>query len=160
MGMGMEGSISIPTTPQPISAIRFFHTPIFGELRIYRHLPRVSPRTRGFRIVVAAAAAFFPTSPASSLQGTVRMSLDGEKMLSKSQTIKLVSAEGFEFIIDRKAAVVSNTLRNMLSSSGNFTETELGEVKFPEISTPILEKVCQYFYWSLQFSRIEVIPLK
>ncbi|XP_024389596.2 uncharacterized protein [Physcomitrium patens] len=152
MGMGMEGSISIPTTPQPISAIRFFHTPIFGELRIYRHLPRVSPRTRGFRIVVAAAAAFFPTSPASSLQGTVRMSLDGEKMLSKSQTIKLVSAEGFEFIIDRKAAVVSNTLRNMLSSSGNFTETELGEVKFPEISTPILEKVCQYFYWSLQFS--------
>ncbi|XP_024389586.1 uncharacterized protein [Physcomitrium patens] len=84
--------------------------------------------------------------------GTVRMSLDGEKMLSKSQTIKLVSAEGFEFIIDRKAAVVSNTLRNMLSSSGNFTETELGEVKFPEISTPILEKVCQYFYWSLQFS--------
>nr|XP_024389576.1 uncharacterized protein LOC112288977 isoform X2 [Physcomitrium patens] len=85
------------------------------------------------------------------------MSLDGEKMLSKSQTIKLVSAEGFEFIIDRKAAVVSNTLRNMLSSSGNFTETELGEVKFPEISTPILEKVCQYFYWSLQFSRFDAL---
>jgi transcription elongation factor B subunit 1 len=73
-------------------------------------------------------------------------------MLSKSETVKLVSAEGFEFIIDRKAAVVSNTLRNMLSSSGNFTETELGEVNFPEISTPILEKVCQYFYWSLQFA--------
>ena len=39
-------------------------------------------------------------------------------MLSKSETVKLVSAEGFEFIIDRKAAIVSNTLRNMLSSSG------------------------------------------
>jgi hypothetical protein len=44
---------------------------------------------------------------------------EGENMtVSKSETVKLVSAEGFEFIIDRKAATVSNTLRNMLSSSG------------------------------------------
>ncbi|XP_024399973.1 uncharacterized protein [Physcomitrium patens] len=70
----------------------------------------------------------------------------------KNETVKLVSAEGFEFIIDRKAAVISNTLRNMLSSAGNFSETELGVVNFPEISTPILEKVCQYFYWFLQCS--------
>lgn len=66
-------------------------------------------------------------------------------------TVKLVSAEGFEFIIDYKAACVSNTIRNMLSSQGSFTETELGEVKFPEISTPILEKVCQYFYYKLRY---------
>ena len=33
-------------------------------------------------------------------------------------TVKLVSAEGFEFIIDYKAACVSNTIRNMLSSEG------------------------------------------
>lgn len=32
--------------------------------------------------------------------------------------MKLVSAEGFEFIIDYKAACVSNTIRNMLSSQG------------------------------------------
>jgi len=43
---------------------------------------------------------------------------EGEKMLYKSGTVKLISAEGFEFIIDRKAAIVSNTLRNMLSSAG------------------------------------------
>eukprot|EP00798_Chlamydomonas_sp_ICE-L_P030349 gene30349-35353_t len=66
-------------------------------------------------------------------------------------TVKLISAEGFEFIIDYKAACVSNTIRNMLSSQGSFTETELGEVKFPEISTPILEKVCQYFYYKLRY---------
>mmetsp|Transcript_34197 Transcript_34197/g.61670 ORF Transcript_34197/g.61670 Transcript_34197/m.61670 type:complete len:101 (-) Transcript_34197:775-1077(-) len=66
-------------------------------------------------------------------------------------TVKLVSAEGFEFIVDYKAACVSNTIRNMLSSQGSFTETELGEVKFPEISTPILEKVCQYFYYKLKY---------
>jgi hypothetical protein len=32
--------------------------------------------------------------------------------------VKLVSAEGFEFIVDYKAACVSNTIRNMLSSQG------------------------------------------
>ena len=35
-------------------------------------------------------------------------------------TVKLVSAEGFEFIIDYKAACVSNTIRNMLSSQGRW----------------------------------------
>ncbi|KAI5065281.1 hypothetical protein GOP47_0019976 [Adiantum capillus-veneris] len=72
--------------------------------------------------------------------------------MRKEDTITLVSAEGFEFVIDRKAAVVSNTLKSMLSSSGGFKETEVGEVKLPEISTPVLEKVCEFFYWSLQFS--------
>ena len=37
------------------------------------------------------------------------------------------------------------------AAAGSFTETELGEVKFPEISTPILEKVCQYFYYKLRY---------
>lgn len=37
--------------------------------------------------------------------------------------------------------------------AGGFAETEHGEVTFPEISTTILEKICQYFYWSLQYSR-------
>lgn len=65
-------------------------------------------------------------------------------------TVKLISAEGFEFIVDYQAACVSTTIKNMLSSSGSFTETELGEVRFPEISTPVLEKVCQYFYFKLR----------
>jgi hypothetical protein len=40
-------------------------------------------------------------------------------MASKPRSVvKLVSAEGFEFIIDYKAACVSNTIRNMLSSQG------------------------------------------
>lgn len=39
------------------------------------------------------------------------------------QTVKLVSAEGYEFIVDYKAACVSNTIRNMLSSQGDATLT-------------------------------------
>ncbi|KAK4745609.1 hypothetical protein SAY87_011921 [Trapa incisa] len=71
----------------------------------------------------------------------------------RKDTVKLISAEGFEFVIDKRAAMVSQTIRNMLTSPGIFAETQLGEVRFPEISTTILEKICQYFYWSLQYAR-------
>ncbi|XP_073309786.1 uncharacterized protein [Primulina huaijiensis] len=72
--------------------------------------------------------------------------------MKKEDMVKLISAEGFEFVIDKKAAMVSQTIRNMLSSPGGFAETEHGEVTFPEISTTILEKICRYFYWSLQYA--------
>ena len=72
--------------------------------------------------------------------------------MNKDSTVRLISAEGFEFVIDYEAACVSNTIKNMLSSQGSFTESELGEIRFPEISTPILEKVCQYFYYKLRYT--------
>ncbi len=126
--------------------------------------------------------------------------------MSKDSTVRLISAEGFEFVIDYEAACVSNTIKNMLTSQGessqqhcgnhlvrlcfsplssstfsstrllfslslslslsltlflfssshanpgSFTESELGEIRFPEISTPILEKVCQYFYYKLRYT--------
>ncbi|KAI3442883.1 Elongin-C [Psidium guajava] len=105
--------------------------------------------------------------------------------MKKEDTVKLISAEGFEFVIDKKAAMVSQTIRNMLTSpgfflclekrasmdilgflpisrvililglnfgTGSFAETQLGEVTFPEISTTILEKICQYFHWSMQYA--------
>jgi hypothetical protein len=34
------------------------------------------------------------------------------------QTVKLISADNFEFIIDRKCALASGTIKNMLSSPG------------------------------------------
>ncbi|GMJ15472.1 hypothetical protein like AT5G59140 [Hibiscus trionum] len=73
--------------------------------------------------------------------------------MKKEDTVKLISAEGMEFVIDKEAAMVSQTIRNMLTSPGGFAEAEHGEVTFPEISSVILEKICQYFYWSLQYSR-------
>ena len=43
--------------------------------------------------------------------------------MSKESTVRLISAEGFEFVIDYEAACVSNTIKNMLSSQGSFTES-------------------------------------
>jgi hypothetical protein len=41
-----------------------------------------------------------------------------------ADTVKLISAEGFEFIIDRKCAMASGTIKNMLSSPGLFRGSE------------------------------------
>jgi len=108
--------------------------------------------------------------------------------MKKEDTVKLISAEGFEFVVDKEAAMVSQTIHNMLTSpgsllsyiklplftairvpnfitihiimisfTGSFAERQHGEVTFPEISTTILEKICQYFYWHLQFARFSFL---
>jgi len=45
---------------------------------------------------------------------------DGEEE-DTGGVVKLISAEGFEFVVDKKAAMVSNTLRNMLTSPGTIS---------------------------------------
>ncbi|KAG6417571.1 hypothetical protein SASPL_119755 [Salvia splendens] len=70
--------------------------------------------------------------------------------MKKEDMVMLISAEGFEFVIDKKAAMVSQTIRSMLT--GGFFETEHRKANFPEISTIILEKICQYFHWYLRYA--------
>jgi transcription elongation factor B subunit 1 len=38
--------------------------------------------------------------------------------MKKEDTVKLISSDGFEFIVDKEAAMVSQTIRNMLTSPG------------------------------------------
>lgn len=38
--------------------------------------------------------------------------------MTKEDTVKLISAEGFEFVIDMEAAMYSHTIRQMLTSPG------------------------------------------
>ena len=68
----------------------------------------------------------------------------------KMDPVKLIAADGSEIILDRRAANVSGTIKNMLSGPGNFSEAQQGEVKFPEINAKILEKTVQYFYYKLR----------
>lgn len=39
--------------------------------------------------------------------------------MKKEDTVKLISAEGFEFVVDKEAAMVSQTIHNMLTSPGS-----------------------------------------
>jgi hypothetical protein len=68
---------------------------------------------------------------------------------STTKMVKLISAEGHEFFVDRRCALVSGTIKQMLS--GQFAESR-GEVKFPEIPAVILEKVIQYLYYKVRFT--------
>jgi transcription elongation factor B subunit 1 len=38
--------------------------------------------------------------------------------MKQEDTVKLISSDGFEFIVDKEAAMVSQTIRNMLTSPG------------------------------------------
>lgn len=67
----------------------------------------------------------------------------------KSNMIKLISAEGHEFYVDRRCAMVSGTIRAMLESQ--FAESR-GEVRFPEIPGIVLEKVIQYLFYKIRYA--------
>lgn len=73
--------------------------------------------------------------------------------------VTLVSAEGFEYVVDYEAACVSNMIKNLMTSAGGFSELESNKIKFPEITGVILEKVCQYFYYKLRHTNSkEALP--
>ena len=81
------------------------------------------------------------------------MDADEERLPS---IIKLVSAEGHEFYVDKRCAMVSGTIKSILS--GQFAERR-GEVRFPEIPGIILEKVIQYLYYKVRYTNsVQRIP--
>lgn len=70
--------------------------------------------------------------------------------------IKLISSEGHEFFVDRRCAMVSKTIATMLT--GQFAESK-GEIRFPEFSTEVLEKVVQYLYFKVRYTNsIQRVP--
>jgi hypothetical protein len=68
------------------------------------------------------------------------------------QTVKLISSDHFEFVIDRKCALASGTIKNMLSSPGQFTEAVQNEITFRDIKGIVLEKICKYLYYKVAYS--------
>ena len=48
--------------------------------------------------------------------------------------------------------MLSGTIKSMLSTPAEFAEQLSNEINFSEISTPILEKVIEYFYFKLKYS--------
>ena len=64
--------------------------------------------------------------------------------------VTLVSADGFEYVVDYEAACVSKMIKNLMTSAGGFSELESNTITFPEISGKCLERVCQYFYYKLR----------
>ena len=66
--------------------------------------------------------------------------------------VKLIASDGHEFIIKRDHALTSGTIKALLSGPGQFEESESNEVKFREIPSHILAKVCQYFTYKVRYT--------
>jgi transcription elongation factor B subunit 1 len=67
------------------------------------------------------------------------------------ETIKLISADGQEFIIDRRAAMVSRLIKNMLHSELPFKEALDDEIRLESIRGEVLAEVCRYFEYRLKY---------
>lgn len=66
--------------------------------------------------------------------------------------VKLISAEGNEFLVEKiVAANGSEMLKSMLE--GNFRESEHNVVRFPEISSRVLEKLIEYLYYKSKYEQ-------
>ncbi|KAJ1334395.1 hypothetical protein BSLG_007550 [Batrachochytrium salamandrivorans] len=73
-----------------------------------------------------------------------------------TETVKLISADGFEFVLDRKYAMASGTIKNMLSSP---VITLPLSILIPKYRAIILEKVCRYLYYKVHYANtIQEIP--
>ena len=90
--------------------------------------------------------------PIPMMQMVARAAGASVRAQASMDPVKLIASDGTEIYIDRRAAMVSGTIKAMLAGPGNFQESELGEIKFPEISAKILEKVVQYFYYKLKYT--------
>ena len=65
--------------------------------------------------------------------------------------VKLVSAEGHEFFMDKEIAMASSTtIRTMLE--GQFREAQDNIIQFPDIASYILERVVRYLHYKAQYS--------
>jgi len=78
------------------------------------------------------------------------MSLDEEPQAGiQKDLVKLISKEGHEFICAKECVMASGTIRTILTGPGAWKEKSgpIPTIVFEGISTPILEKVIQYFYY-------------
>ena len=66
--------------------------------------------------------------------------------------VKLISSDGHEFICKRDFALTSGTIKAMLSGPGQFAENEINELKFREIPSHVLQKVCMYFTYKVIYT--------
>lgn len=65
--------------------------------------------------------------------------------------VKLISAEGHEFYLDREVACsASKTIKMMLE--GSFREAQDNVIRFPDIASYILERVVKYMHYKAQHS--------
>ncbi|PHH66699.1 hypothetical protein CDD81_6536 [Ophiocordyceps australis] len=74
------------------------------------------------------------------------------------QYVTLVAADGLEFVVLRDAAMVSPIVKGMLDPRSQFVEAKHARCVFQEISSPVLDKVVEYFHYWYRYRNSEDVP--
>ncbi|KAF4582014.1 transcription elongation factor b, polypeptide 1 [Ophiocordyceps camponoti-floridani] len=75
-----------------------------------------------------------------------------------SKYVTLVSADGFEFVVLREAALISPIVKGMLDPRSQFTEAKDARCVFQEMSGVVLDKVVEYFHYWYRYRHSEDVP--
>ncbi|KAA8490589.1 Elongin-C [Porphyridium purpureum] len=70
--------------------------------------------------------------------------------------LRLVSGDGFEFLLHAECAHASEFIRTLMD--GGFAEAQSRTLRLPEIPARLLETVCQYFYFRNQYKDSDSPP--
>ncbi|PFH58416.1 hypothetical protein XA68_13713 [Ophiocordyceps unilateralis] len=74
-----------------------------------------------------------------------------------SKYVTLCSADGFEFVVLREAAMLSPIVKGMLDPRSQFAEAKDARCVFQEMSGVVLDKVVEYFhYWYRYRNSVDV----
>ncbi|CAA9958416.1 hypothetical protein PTNB73_00573 [Pyrenophora teres f. teres] len=65
-----------------------------------------------------------------------------------TEYVTLVSNDGYEFKLLRSAACIAGTIKKALDPMSGFRENTQNRVDLPTINGVVLEKVCEYLYYS------------
>ncbi|KAF2401516.1 POZ domain-containing protein [Trichodelitschia bisporula] len=133
---GLQSSFVDPTTPKPKSKLNQSSLPT-----------RSSP----------SKARSTPKTPATSGNGKER-ERERKSVSGGEEFITLVSSDGFEFVVRKKAALRSGTIRRMVDQGSGFREGVTGRCVMETISAVLLEKVCEYFYYAEKYAEAESVP--
>lgn len=74
---------------------------------------------------------------------------------ASSNFVKLISSSNHIFYVEKKVAMVSGMIRATLQTTA-FQESESQEISFPELDTPVLEKVIEYFHYKHRYNNSRV----
>mmetsp|Transcript_75526 Transcript_75526/g.161807 ORF Transcript_75526/g.161807 Transcript_75526/m.161807 type:complete len:117 (-) Transcript_75526:101-451(-) len=69
--------------------------------------------------------------------------------------LKLISADGHQFFLDRRIAYECDTFRKWVEQD-HFKEGQTNEIKLPTITGKLLEKVIEYLYYKYKYTDSKV----
>ncbi|KAI0916650.1 hypothetical protein AcV5_003078 [Taiwanofungus camphoratus] len=79
------------------------------------------------------------------------MQAEENRMPSDSDWVRLVSTDGYSFLVRRKMALGSGTLKNMLSAESNFAEAVSNTCPINERGA-VVERLCEYLTYKALYA--------